>query len=254
VPLIRPRPSLGPSTTRRRARRLASASAPGRRSPPMKASPAPIITAAICASGARSPDAPTDPCAGITGVTPFAPAWPRSGDITSQRTPDAPRPARELQRHHQPPRVRQRSPDAAAMRQDQVALQGAVSGLRSGRGQFAEAGVDAVDRLRSCPAGCRNRRCLRRRRPPGVRRVDRPSARVDGRKLIAARPRRGSAKPIASWVRPLKMRLCSGVDAEPADTSSAGSFDIPDREIGGTRRPPASDSVRQGRARGRRGT
>ena len=90
VPLISPNPSLGP-------RIIGSNPAFFRASPldirvPSKvASPAPIIAAAICASGARSPEAPTEPCDGITGMT------PRSSicsicSITSQRTPDAPRP------------------------------------------------------------------------------------------------------------------------------------------------------------------
>jgi hypothetical protein len=63
-------PFLGPQSRRaepRRAKRLAA----GHALPPNSASPSPIIAAAICASGARSPDAPTEPCAGITGVTPL---------------------------------------------------------------------------------------------------------------------------------------------------------------------------------------
>ena len=35
----------------------------------MNASPTPSITLARCESGARSPDAPTEPCAGTTGST-----------------------------------------------------------------------------------------------------------------------------------------------------------------------------------------
>ncbi|KAG1434625.1 hypothetical protein G6F56_014245 [Rhizopus delemar] len=37
----------------------------------MKASPTPSITLARCESGARSPEAPTEPCAGTTGSTPL---------------------------------------------------------------------------------------------------------------------------------------------------------------------------------------
>ena len=37
-----------------------------------EASPTPIIAAVICASGARSPEAPTEPCAGTTGMTSLA--------------------------------------------------------------------------------------------------------------------------------------------------------------------------------------
>ena len=91
VPLIRASPSLGPSTTgvRPAARR---ASSPGMTCPCNVASPAPIITAAICAKGARSPEAPTDPCTGITGSTPVASIPSISAQI-SQRTPEAPRPS-----------------------------------------------------------------------------------------------------------------------------------------------------------------
>ena len=35
-----------------------------------RASPSPISTADRCASGARSPEAPTEPCAGMHGITP----------------------------------------------------------------------------------------------------------------------------------------------------------------------------------------
>jgi hypothetical protein len=44
------------------------------------------------ASGARSPDAPTEPWFGTTGVTPFA-SMSCNCSITRQRTPDAPRPS-----------------------------------------------------------------------------------------------------------------------------------------------------------------
>ena len=51
----------------------------------------PIMTAVICASGARSPDAPTDPCCGTSGYMPRASmAW--SCSMISRRTPEAPRP------------------------------------------------------------------------------------------------------------------------------------------------------------------
>ena len=91
VPLISASPSLAPSVTGASPAR-ASASAPGRRSPPTRASPWPIITAAMCASGARSPEAPTLPCSGITGVTPRASIASISSTMTG-RTPEAPRPS-----------------------------------------------------------------------------------------------------------------------------------------------------------------
>ncbi len=69
VPFRSARPSLGP-----RARGLSPASAraaaAGLGAPSTKISPTPIMVAAMCASGARSPDAPTEPCPGITGVRP----------------------------------------------------------------------------------------------------------------------------------------------------------------------------------------
>ena len=87
VPLRSARPSFGPSVTGARparAQRLARRHRRGRRS---RASPSPISTAERCASGARSPDAPTEPCAGMHGTTP-ALASARSASITVQRTPE----------------------------------------------------------------------------------------------------------------------------------------------------------------------
>ena len=58
-----------------RARRAASASAAGRRlAARAGASPTPIIAAAMCASGARSPEAPTEPWPG-SPARGRAPAW-----------------------------------------------------------------------------------------------------------------------------------------------------------------------------------
>ena len=91
VPLISASPSFGPSSTGA-SPAAASASAAGVARPATVASPSPIRTAARCASGARSPEAPTEPCTGMTGVTPRA-SMPSSSAISSQRTPDAPRPS-----------------------------------------------------------------------------------------------------------------------------------------------------------------
>ena len=60
VPLIRPRPSFGPGVIPFKPA-SASAFAAEIRLPLKNASPSPIIAAAIWASGARSPDAPTEP-------------------------------------------------------------------------------------------------------------------------------------------------------------------------------------------------
>src|SRR5207253_3952297 len=47
-----------------------SSDLPGKSSPSYVASPSPTRTKARCASGARSPEAPTDPCEGMRGTTP----------------------------------------------------------------------------------------------------------------------------------------------------------------------------------------
>ena len=54
-----------------------------------RASPTPIIAAAMWASGARSPEAPTEPCEGTTGVTPRS-SIASMQSIVSGRTPEAP--------------------------------------------------------------------------------------------------------------------------------------------------------------------
>ena len=52
-------------------------------------SPTPIKVAARCDSGARSPEAPTEPWPGMIGVSPRSSIAPSSA-IVSGRTPDAP--------------------------------------------------------------------------------------------------------------------------------------------------------------------
>ena len=52
-------------------------------------SPTPIIAAAMCASGARSPDAPTEPCDGTTGSRSRDNIAARNCTV-SGRTPEAP--------------------------------------------------------------------------------------------------------------------------------------------------------------------
>ncbi len=47
------------------------------------------MTLAMCASGARSPEAPTEPCSGTTGVTRRS-IMATSMSMTSGRTPDTP--------------------------------------------------------------------------------------------------------------------------------------------------------------------
>ena len=90
VPLSSASPSFGPSTSGVSPRAPARSSA-GMRSPPMKASPTPIIAAAMCASGARSPDAPTEPCAGTTRHAHRGQHWLQQLRAFRGRTPEAPR-------------------------------------------------------------------------------------------------------------------------------------------------------------------
>ena len=66
VPFSKARPSLGASVTGC-SPTLARPAAAGMTSSPSVTWPTPIIAADMWASGARSPDAPTDPCAGTTG-------------------------------------------------------------------------------------------------------------------------------------------------------------------------------------------
>ncbi len=101
------------------------------------------------ASGARSPDAPTDPWQGTTGVRPRSSIAPEEGH---RRRPDTRGPlaqAGQLQGHHQASdRHRHRFADAGGVRQDEVPLERReVAGRDPHAGQLAEAGVDAVDRL-----------------------------------------------------------------------------------------------------------
>ncbi len=67
----------------------ASARSAGTGRPSTKTEPTPISTAAMCASGAKSPEAPTDPWQGTTGVNPRA-SKASSNWTVSRRTPDAP--------------------------------------------------------------------------------------------------------------------------------------------------------------------
>jgi hypothetical protein len=67
-----------------------NASAAGARAPDGSSTqPSPVSTSAQCASGARSPDAPSDPCSGTHGTTP-AFNRPTNDEATSGRTPERP--------------------------------------------------------------------------------------------------------------------------------------------------------------------
>ena len=88
VPLISERPSFASRRVGSRPTR-ASASKPGSRSPSTNASPSPTSGSARCASGARSPDAPTEPRLGTTGSTPRLRHSSRSSTV-SMRAPELP--------------------------------------------------------------------------------------------------------------------------------------------------------------------
>ena len=88
VPLISERPSFASSRSGSSPTR-ASASRPGSRSPSTNASPSPTSGSARCASGARSPDAPTEPRLGTTGTTPRF-RHSSSSSTVSIRAPDVP--------------------------------------------------------------------------------------------------------------------------------------------------------------------
>ena len=88
VPLMRDRPSFASSETGSSPTR-ASASAPESSSPSSSARPSPTSGSARCASGARSPEAPTEPRLGTIGVTPRLRQASRSSTV-SARAPEYP--------------------------------------------------------------------------------------------------------------------------------------------------------------------
>ena len=129
----------------------------GRQAPPragsrpagVNASPTPIMTAVMCASGARSPDAPTEPCAGTTGMTPFA-SMPSSSASVAGRTPDAPwaRLASFSAIISRATGTGIGSPTPAACESTMLRCSVSRSPVRDAHaGQLPEAGIDAVDGL-----------------------------------------------------------------------------------------------------------
>ena len=69
VPLISAKPSFAASTTGAMPA-CASAVFASTSAPFTNTCPSPMIASVMCDSGARSPDAPTEPLAGISGVMP----------------------------------------------------------------------------------------------------------------------------------------------------------------------------------------
>ena len=146
VPLSSASPSLGPST--KGCRPGGHGLAARHHLPSTVAWPSPISTQARCASGARSPEAPTEPLAGMTGST-LALASASSASTMAGGCPSGAR-----QAHGLVASTRRTTPSGSAspvptpVRKHQVALQlgqALVGDLRAG--QLAEAGVDAVDHL-----------------------------------------------------------------------------------------------------------
>ena len=123
VPLMSARPSFGASV-RGVSPARESAAAPDSRRSSCQASPSPMSTSARCASGARSPLAPTDPRDGTTGCTP---RFSRSMSRSSVPKRDA---GEALRQHIRPQghrrahdRNRKRVADAGGVTAKQIDLQ-----------------------------------------------------------------------------------------------------------------------------------
>src|SRR5476649_2482146 len=147
VPLISARPSFAASTTGAMPA-CWSASVAGIITPLKRTSPTPMMASVMCDSGARSPDAPTEPLAGIAGMMP-ALYSAISVSMISGRTPEKPRARLPIFISDQADHfIAQQRAGADGMRQDQIALQLLQLFIRdAGLGQQAEAGVDAVGRV-----------------------------------------------------------------------------------------------------------
>ncbi len=117
--------------------------------PADQASPRPSSGSARWASGARSPEAPTEPRDGTTGCTP---AVEQLEQALEQRLAHARVAARQgvgaQQQHAAHLVLGERLAHAGGVREHQPLLQGLeVRGVDADVGEVAEAGVDAVDRL-----------------------------------------------------------------------------------------------------------
>ena len=149
VPLISARPSLAISVTGSMPA-SASACAAGTGVPPGSAtSPSPISTSAQCASGARSPLAPSEPCSGTTGVIPALSSASIVSATTRAGAGAAHRERARPQQHHRPHDLGlDRRAHAGRVRAHQRALELlAPLGRDRDVGERAEAGRDAVGGL-----------------------------------------------------------------------------------------------------------
>ena len=137
---------LGDQPDRARGRPRASASAAGTRTPSNHASPSPTSGSARCASGARSPLAPTEPRLGTYGSTPAVQALEQQLDGLDARARVPLRQRVRAQQHRGTHDLRCiRISDAAGVgaKQPQLQLLRELLGDRL-RDESAEAGVDPV--------------------------------------------------------------------------------------------------------------
>ena len=108
------------------------------------------MAAAICASGARSPEAPTEPWHGTTGITPLASMRLEQRD---GRRPHARGALRRGSRASAPSSAARPAPASARRRPRHATARCCAAacarsaGVDAHAGELAEAGVDAVDRL-----------------------------------------------------------------------------------------------------------
>ena len=173
---------------------------------PSHASPSPISTSARCASGARSPEAPTEPCERHhrrdVGLEQFA-------QRLDERGPAAREPARERgraqQQHGAHDVARRGRAHAGRVRAQQIHLQLAHLLLRDAAIlEFAESGGHAVDHAllahRALDHGVAARDALSRRRRP----------RAAGRR--SCRPARA---PVAPAIRALSAAFPSSITPSP---------------------------------------
>ena len=148
VPLTSERPSFASRRSGSSPAR-ASASPPASSSPSNRARPSPTSGSARCASGARSPLAPTDPRLGTSGTTSAAQTVEQQlGDLDA-RAGVALRErvrAHDHRRPHDLPRIRLADPAGVAPQEAELELLGQLLG-NPRRDEAPEAGRDAVGRL-----------------------------------------------------------------------------------------------------------
>ena len=185
VPLMSARPSFGAERRPARARRARARRRPGTRARRRRrrVSPSPTSTSARCASGARSPLAPTEPRLGTSGCTPRVEQREQRLERLDANAGEALRQHVRAQRHRRAHGAhRQRLADAGGVAAQQIQLQrGELRRAGSRLGERAEAGVDAVDRrvaVGACDRPRRARRDASRAAGASRRRRDRARSRA----------------------------------------------------------------------------